>query len=111
MSLTPYEQAFPFVIDDAAYEVGRGARPLAIIDVSEACFLEHKEAARSSAEAHGVIIEWRGEAIVAAQPFVLELYLLSSNLSDPAPYHGLVGLLLGYSPAAIQAFIDRKEEP
>ncbi len=101
-----YEDFAAFWIDDAAYQVGRGTRYLALAgetdrDVSALC--------ESSAEAHGVLIRVRGaEVQVAAAQWVFDL--LDANQSLPRHLlDALTGALLGYSADKIAEFCQPYE--
>lgn len=105
-----YQDFADFWIDDAAYQVGRGTRYLAIAGEVEPG-TEHtvQEAMFRSARAHGVLIRIDdGEVQVAAEPWVFDV-LDASKKWDGRLQHALVGALLGYSAEKIQSFIDRME--
>lgn len=104
MTEETYQQFAAFWIDDAAYEVGRGVRYLALpgyLDNPE----EHKESIANSASFHGVSIRvLDGEVQVASDPWVFDLMDKCNDLPDGLR-DALIGALLGYSSHKIAAFI------
>jgi hypothetical protein len=107
-----YQDFADFWIDDAAYQVGRGTRYLAIAGEIE-LGTEHtvQEAMFRSARAHGVLIRVDdGEVQVAAEPWVFELLDASKKMHGKMQ-HALVGALLGYNAMRIQGFLDTMVRP
>jgi len=103
-----YQDFADFWIDDAAYQVGRGTRYLAIAGEVE-LGTEHtvQDAIFRSARAHDVLIRIEdGEVQVAAEPWVFDV-LDASKAWDGRLQHALVGALLGYSADKVQGFLDR----
>ena len=104
-----YQDFIDFWIDDAAYEVGRGTRYLALpgeIDADHGP--QAAEAFERSQRAHGVWIrEVNGEVQVAANEWVFDLMDAAKNWA-PHLQDALTGALLGYRSDKIQEFISRE---
>lgn len=104
-----YEDFLDFWIDDAAYQVGRGTRYLALPGVIDAAHGPQAAAAIDSSErAHGVLIrEVNGEIQVAANEWVFDL--LDAARDWPRPLQdALTGALLGYRADKIQQFVAQE---
>lgn len=101
-----------FVVDDVALQIGRGVRPMAILEYSEKLWMEllADGSIDSIRQAHGVTIQYVDYAIViAAAPWVLEIYDHACKQEDQTVCHGIIGLLLGYAPSKIHEFLGRIE--
>lgn len=124
-----WESFLPFWLDDCAYQVGRGTRPLAMPgEVGSDTWADAIESGlvTRTCQAHGVVIhgdecsaelpdgsvECWVSVVVAAEPHVMDLYRLAGRLIDGDREHdrnmghALMGMLLGYSPQAVQQFIE-----
>jgi len=110
-----YEDQWPFWLDDVCYEIGRGTRLLALPgSVTCATWGEIQATKEHLEQTHNVRIRgvpvyyendtgW--EVQVVSNRFVFDLLDLATAAGG-AREHALTGVLLGYSGAAIESFLQ-----
>jgi hypothetical protein len=105
-------------LSDAAYQVSRGVRPMALA----ACglisdlpgnlkWLRKRVDSCGYEGVHSAVLAAKNdtyEVVYAAEAWVIDLYRWANSKDVPDEYgHQVRGLLLGYSPDAITAFLQK----
>lgn len=111
MTTKTYQDFWPFWLDEACYQVARGVRALAVAGEADAAGCAEIRADKTRLERlHNVTIRLTddGEVLVARYPWVLEILdaMSQTELADE-----VMGLLLGYSPQAIETFRRKDDRP
>lgn len=98
-------------LQNEAYLVARGVRPLALADsqVSMKQLREHAEPGAIPFTARGRMTGYPLQGY-AAQLWVIELLKWAEHNAPEDHRHQILGLLLGYSPEAIQRFHDQPSQ-
>lgn len=104
-----------FVLDDAAYEVGRGVRALALPECeTRAPADEIAVRIRASSEAHGVVIRVIAGLDpglttfeIARAQVVFDVLDAVRTFAAPRLEDAITGLLLGYDALEVQRYCDR----